>query len=103
MVEYRSEPISRSDYHGQLDMQEAHTASDADADAAVTVEETKIRYWSDYSRLGLHPRSIHRLPDLPEWEDLDGDWAAGAEAWQKYDDVSVVSKSVTLWLKMWIG
>ena len=95
MVEYRSEPISRSDYHTQLDAQEqdgAHTASDEEE--ALTVEESKIRYWSDYSRVFFHPRSIHRLPDLPEWGDMDGDWAAGVETWQKYDDVS----SMYMWV-----
>ncbi|KIP06639.1 hypothetical protein PHLGIDRAFT_24463 [Phlebiopsis gigantea 11061_1 CR5-6] len=87
VVEYRSDPISRSDYHSQLDAQEQDNARIAnEEEEAPTVKESKVRYWSDYSRVFFHSRSIHRLPDLPEWGDMDGDWVAGAETWQKYDD-----------------
>ncbi|KAI9511509.1 tubulin nucleotide-binding domain-like protein [Russula earlei] len=44
-----------------------------------------IRYWSDYNRVHYLPRSMHRLPDLAEWETADGDWQGGRETFLRYD------------------
>lgn len=91
MVEYRQEPISKSEYHAQL---EADGADNVDPDAAVQNRErkppsnvTSVRYWSDYSHVDYHPRSLHRLPDAPDWEDLEGDWTAGATTFDEYNEV----------------
>lgn len=88
-VEYRSEPIARSDYHTKLDLHgdgAMHGGNTNDTEET-QVEESKVRYWSDYSRVVFHPRSIQRLPDLPDWEDTEGDWASGLETFRKYDEV----------------
>lgn len=91
-VEYRSDPIARSDYHTLLETEtDQKDAMEVGGKAKddVRVNESKVRYWSDYSRVFFHHRSVHRLPDLPEWEDLDGDWMAGAETFKKFDEVRV--------------
>jgi hypothetical protein len=84
-VEYRRDPIARSDYHARLDSDVVDGSKDDTED--IRVAEPKVRYWSDYSRVFFHHRSINRLPDLPDWEDTEGDWVAGAELFQKYDEV----------------
>ena len=94
-VEYRRDPIVRSDYHAQLD-KEVSGRSPAEGED-VHVKEDKVRYWSDYSRLFFHPRSLHRLPDPPDWEDTDGDWVAGTEMFQKYDEVCVLFQGSILY------
>jgi len=45
-----------------------------------------VRYWSDYSRVHYLPRSLHKLPDLADWEAADGgDWQGGRETFSRYD------------------
>lgn len=94
-VEYRSEPIPRSEYHAKLDEDEADNAVDK-AKEDIQVSEAGVRYWSDYSRVFFHRRTIQRLPDVPEWEDVEGDWVNGAETFEKYDEVSSSSCIVLL-------
>lgn len=50
------------------------------------VQESDVKFWSDYSRVNLHPRGVHRLPDLPDWEDMEGDWVNGADTFERYDE-----------------
>jgi len=50
------------------------------------VDESTIRYWSDYNRVDYHPRSIQKLPDLLDWDLGMGDWAAGKEEFDKYNN-----------------
>lgn len=47
-----------------------------------------IRYWSDFNRVYYLPRSIHKLPDLADWETADGDWQGGKETFSRYNSVS---------------
>ncbi|EKM52417.1 uncharacterized protein PHACADRAFT_211670 [Phanerochaete carnosa HHB-10118-sp] len=86
-VQYCSEPIRRSEYHVQLeaDGDESRLETDDQRDEA-QVNDSKVQYWSDYSRVYLHPRSVHRLPDLPDWDDAEGDWVNSSDTFQKYDE-----------------
>ncbi|KAI0292754.1 tubulin domain-containing protein [Russula brevipes] len=46
---------------------------------------SEVRYWSDYNRVYYLPRSIHKLPDLADWEITGGDWQGGKETFLRYD------------------
>ncbi|KAI9441461.1 tubulin nucleotide-binding domain-like protein [Lactarius indigo] len=77
--------ISDGPYRSQLD-------EEIEEDVAVAPPEPQrstvvpplcasdVRYWSDYDRVYRLPRSIHKLPDLADWEAAEGDWRAGKEA-----------------------
>ncbi|KAF8271124.1 Misato segment II tubulin-like domain-containing protein [Lactarius quietus] len=59
-----------------------------------------VRYWSDYDRVYHLPRSIHKLPDLADWEAAEGDWSAGKEAFLRYDlDNNVMDDSFRLFVE----
>ncbi|KAL6308792.1 Misato segment II tubulin-like domain-containing protein [Sparassis latifolia] len=95
VAEYRQTRIPPSTYHAQLDAE----AADAGEQAANRRENeaqkhepqpprvvpSDVRYWSDYSRVFFHPRTIQKLPDRAEWEDAEGDWGASREAFGRYD------------------
>ena len=95
VVEYRQDPVPKSDYHTQFEASEDLEDKDTDdPDALAHVDADKIRYWADYSRIYLHPRSIQRLPDLPDWEASEGDWAKGLEEFNRLEEVQSVTKSI---------
>jgi len=47
-----------------------------------------VRYWSDFNRVYYLPRSIHKVPDIADWEAADGNWQRGTEAFLRYNSVS---------------
>ncbi|KAI0339177.1 tubulin nucleotide-binding domain-like protein [Trametopsis cervina] len=81
VVQYRQDPIPLSQYHAQIEAGESTPNEQNKA-----TEPRKIRYWSDYSLVYYHPRSLQRLPDVPEWEEAEGDWISNGELFNKYDD-----------------
>ena len=86
VVEYRQDPIPDSKFHAELEAQ----AEGASPPADTSVREEKFRYWSDYSMVYYHPRSLQRLPDPPDWEDSEGEWGSGGEMFERQDEVSYV-------------
>ncbi|PSR73010.1 hypothetical protein PHLCEN_2v11114 [Hermanssonia centrifuga] len=81
------EPISKSDYHAKLDAEEeALNEKDRDAEDPIQADDSKIRFWSDYNRVYFHPRTIHSLPDLSDWENAEGDWALGRDTFHKFNE-----------------
>jgi hypothetical protein len=50
-----------------------------------------IRYWSDFSRVYYAPRTVQKLPDTGDWEDLDGNWQVGQETFVRYNEASMLS------------
>ncbi|KAI0742723.1 tubulin nucleotide-binding domain-like protein [Daedaleopsis nitida] len=66
VVEHRQDLIAQSSYQTRLARELEDEPSTNNSD--------HIRFWSDYNRIYLHPRSVHRLPDLADWEATDGDW-----------------------------
>ncbi len=80
VVEYRQDPIPKSVYQTRLAEGEAEDNED-------TQPEGDIRFWSDYNRVYLHPRSLQKLPDLAEWEETDGDWNTSRESFKKHEAV----------------
>ncbi len=95
IVEYRQDIVPKSQYQTQLEEEfggeEPSTQSLHSHEGSLSIRPTKstVRYWSDYSRVALHPRSVQRLPDVPEYDNTDGDWTLSGETFQRYDEVSV--------------
>jgi hypothetical protein len=89
VVEYRQEPVTRSDYQNYMDREfvdESGTSVPVKADTQ-SAGDFAIRYWSDFSRVYYHPRSLHGLPDLPDYENVEGDWQYGRDEFLRYDQV----------------
>jgi len=94
--EIRQIPIQEIPYQTQLD-EEADEHEDENAVVAKppdaktssilpSLRASDVRYWSDYNRVHYLPRSLHRLPDLADWEAEDGgDWQGGRETFLRYD------------------
>ncbi|KAF8194333.1 Misato segment II tubulin-like domain-containing protein [Mycena galopus ATCC 62051] len=80
-VEFNQEPVSKSHY--QIDLEELELNAGY-ASSAVQLED--IRYWSDFNRLFYVPRTIQKVPDIPEWEDAEGNWTGGHEMFTRYDE-----------------
>ena len=91
VVEYKQDPINKSRYQEQLEEEllsmypNKLEPEPLHPDPSV-VDESTVRYWSDYNRVDYHPRSIQKLPDLPDWDLGMGDWAAGKEEFDKYNN-----------------
>ncbi|KAJ7258754.1 mtDNA inheritance protein Dml1 [Mycena haematopus] len=81
-VEYKQEPVSKSHY--QTDMEQFDMTAGYASSAAIQPED--IRYWSDFNRLFYVPRTIQKVPDIPEWEDAEGNWTGGHEMFTRYDE-----------------
>ncbi|KAF9644227.1 tubulin nucleotide-binding domain-like protein [Thelephora ganbajun] len=107
IVEYKQDLVEKSRYHEQLEEEllfSAPSGSEPDPtqpDPSV-VDESTVRYWSDYNRVDYHPRSIQKLPDLPDWDLGMGDWMAGKETFDRYnnqDGFSLMDDSVRLFVE----
>ncbi|TBU44587.1 tubulin nucleotide-binding domain-like protein [Dichomitus squalens] len=83
VIEYRQEPIPKSQYQTRLDQGEPE--DDAQVNEDLAPDSHQIRFWSDYSRVFLHPRTLQMLPDLADWEAADGEWIKSRESFQQYD------------------
>lgn len=59
--------------------------------------ETKVRYWSDYSRVFFDPKSIQPVPDAPGI--VEGDWMTNQELFRRYDEACVLTRSLTFLVK----
>ena len=87
-VEYKQALVDKSRYHEQLEEENFLTSpNNPDPDPAqldsFVVDESTVRYWSDFNRVDYHPRSIQKLPDLSDWDSGMGDWVAGKETSDK--------------------
>ena len=84
VLEYKQDLVEKSRYQEQLEEELLFASSNGqDPDSTqpdpFAVEESTVRYWSDYNRVDYHPRSIQKLPDLPDWDLGMRDWVAGRE------------------------
>lgn len=91
--EIHRDPIPDIAYQTQLDQEvdedPAQRAPDTERSPEVPpLVASDVRYWSDYNRVYYVPRSLHKLPDLADWEAADGDWHGGKDAFLRYDSVS---------------
>ncbi|RPD60763.1 tubulin nucleotide-binding domain-like protein [Lentinus tigrinus ALCF2SS1-6] len=85
VVEYRQEPIPISKYQNRLDEGEPEGDKEVEAEGQTGTEISQIRFWSDYSRVLLHPRSVQKLPDPADWEAADGDWNTSRESFLRHE------------------
>ncbi|KAH0837910.1 hypothetical protein J3R83DRAFT_6141 [Lanmaoa asiatica] len=76
LVRHEQEQIPQSEYHSRLDLED-------NSEQAKPIA-TKIRYWSDFSRVFFDPKSIQAVPDVPEL--VEGDWNASRESFLRYDN-----------------
>ena len=98
-MEYRQDPIPKSDYQNRLDegetenedLPEDHTDPES---GASKIGPTNVRFWSDYSRVFFHPRSLQRLPDLPDWDAVESDWIKSRESFSSYEQVQNSFQSI---------
>lgn len=91
--EIHQDPIPDIAYQTQLDEEvdedpELGPPDTEKSPAVPPLAASDVRYWSDYNRVYYLPRSIHKLPDLADWEAADGDWHGGKDAFLRYDSVS---------------
>lgn len=91
IVEYRQDSVSSAQPSAEQNPV-AEREEDVPPNTTSTVEATEntgltVRYWSDYSLVDYHPRSMQRLPDVPEWEEVEGDWKSGGETFDRFDEV----------------
>ena len=86
MVRQEQERILRSEYHSRLDLEE-------DKEQAEPIA-TKIRYWSDFSRVFFDPKSIQAVPDALAPGIVEGDWNASRETFSRYDDVRILLRFI---------
>lgn len=82
--EFRRPSVPKSMYQIRLEAEADDTAEDED-DKTIGISE--VRYWSDYSRVFYHPRTAQRLSDVADYENKEGDWIAGQDAFTKYNEV----------------
>ncbi|KAF7290286.1 hypothetical protein MIND_01342600 [Mycena indigotica] len=80
-IEYEREAILPSNYQVNLDLENSEDVSPA-------AQLRDIRYWSDFTRPYYVPRTVQKVPDVPEWEkeSARGNWAAGHETFVRYDE-----------------
>ncbi|KAJ7051764.1 Misato segment II tubulin-like domain-containing protein [Mycena amicta] len=83
-VAYRQEPIEKSQYQTDIDFEELFDENDVSSGAQLR----DIRFWSDFNRMYYVPRTVQKVPDLPEWEweEGEGNWAVGHETFVRYDE-----------------
>ena len=95
MDEIHQDPIPDIAYQTRLDEEADEDAVQSPPDseqrspiaAVPPLLASDVRYWSDYNRVHYLPRSIHKLPDLADWETAGGDWQGGKDAFLRYDSV----------------
>jgi Tubulin domain len=90
--EIRQERIPDIAYQNQLDEEVEGDPAEAPPDPKESVivpplGASDVRYWSDYNRVYYLPRSMHKLPDLADWEAEEGDWQGGKETFLRYNTV----------------
>jgi hypothetical protein len=92
--EIRQERIPDIAYQNQLDEEVEEDPAEAPPDPKGNVVvpplgASDVRYWSDYNRVYYLPRSMHKLPDLADWEAEEGDWQGGKETFFRYNVVGL--------------
>jgi len=80
VVEYKQDLIAKSKYHTQIEHDCEETSQD---------DEPEVRYWSDFNRLYHSPKTVQRLPDTADWENAEGNWQEGRDAFKRLDEVRV--------------
>ncbi|EGO28775.1 hypothetical protein SERLADRAFT_434675 [Serpula lacrymans var. lacrymans S7.9] len=95
-VEYKQEPVSKSEYHTHLE----EMSEDTTEDAVGETTDASIRYWSDFNRVFFSPRTVQMLPDVADWETTTGDWSVGQETFRRFDEENgLMEESLRLFIE----
>lgn len=91
VLRHEKERVPQSEYQAFLEAENEPNALELDNNPP----ETKVRFWSDYSRVFFDPKSIQPVPDTQE--NAEGDWTASQEIFRQYDkDVELMEGPVRL-------
>jgi hypothetical protein len=71
-------PIPQSEYHARLEGEIEEEKGDLER------TDSDIRYWSDYSRVFLDPKSIQPIPDA--LESTEAGWSVGQDLFRRYNE-----------------
>ncbi|KAG1885650.1 Misato segment II tubulin-like domain-containing protein, partial [Suillus subluteus] len=77
VVREAQDPIPQSEYHARL---EGEIEEKGDLERT----DPNIRYWSDYSRVFLDPKSIQPIPDA--LESTEAGWSVGQDLFRRYNE-----------------
>ena len=80
VVEIRQPHIEESPFHASYDGE----------DGKPSAQSAAVRYWSDYAKLYLLPRSLHQLPDHPTRETAQSSWTTSQNEFNSFNEVSVL-------------
>ncbi|KAG9313940.1 tubulin nucleotide-binding domain-like protein [Chiua virens] len=87
VIREEQERIPQSEYHSLLE--------EDSEQLEVKPIATKIRYWSDFSRVLFDPKSIQAVPDVPKF--VENDWNTSRETFTRYDnDMELMDGSLRL-------
>jgi hypothetical protein len=86
VVEYCQVPTARSlDYQDVSDRPPQIPYDPTDQELR---KESQIRSWPDFTRVYYTPRTVQKLPDAAEYENIEGDWQRGQEEFSRYNQAS---------------
>ena len=77
VIEIRQPHIEESSFH----------ASSLTGEDGRPPVQAVVRYWSDYAKLYLLPRSLHQLPDHPTRETAQSSWTASQNEYNVFNEV----------------
>ncbi|KAJ3800617.1 Misato segment II tubulin-like domain-containing protein [Lentinula aff. detonsa] len=92
-AEYGRVPIEPHAY-------QAHLQTDGEPTSLAADFTNDIRYWSDFNRVFYIPRTVQMLPNVPDWQKTEGNWAFGQESFQRYnEETELMESSVRLFIE----
>ncbi|KAG2044252.1 Misato segment II tubulin-like domain-containing protein [Suillus americanus] len=77
VVRETQDPIPQSEYHTRLE-------GEIEEQGGLERTDPIIRYWSDYSRVFLDPKSIQPIPDA--LENIEAGWSVGQDLFRRYNE-----------------
>ncbi|KAJ3994637.1 Misato segment II tubulin-like domain-containing protein [Lentinula boryana] len=93
IAEYGRVPIEPHAY-------QAHLQTDGEPTSLAADFTNDIRYWSDFNRVFYIPRTVQMLPNVPDWQKTEGNWAFGQESFQRYnEETELMESSVRLFIE----
>ncbi|KAG1867812.1 Misato segment II tubulin-like domain-containing protein [Suillus subalutaceus] len=77
VIREAQDPIPQSEYHARLE-------GEIEEKGGLERTDPNIRYWSDYSRVFLDPKSIQPIPDA--LESTEAGWSVGQDLFRRYNE-----------------
>ncbi|KAJ8522249.1 hypothetical protein ONZ45_g1153 [Pleurotus djamor] len=65
-----------------------------------SASDPSVLFWSDFARVSYIPRTIHKVPEVSDWDKIDGDWILGRDTYAQYNkDTGLMEDAVRLFLE----